>query len=196
LNAYAERWVKSVKEKALSKLILFGEASLGRVLREYLVHYMSNEIIRVKATYCYFQPPRKQIIVLTDQLAVKNAWAGWVLGEGPEAEKGDVVAYNARFFLRQGDEVTRDGEIISKARDHPKTHIIDEVELVDHVTELGKRRSIAGVEKSLYRMRKNGYRDVLVSPHLACGEDGVPDLIPANALLRIQLWVQDVRKAT
>ena len=39
LNAYAERWVKSVKEEALSKLILFGEASLRRALCEYLVHY-------------------------------------------------------------------------------------------------------------------------------------------------------------
>ena len=39
LNAYAERWVKSVKEEALSKLILFGEASLRRTLNEYLVHF-------------------------------------------------------------------------------------------------------------------------------------------------------------
>ena len=39
LNAFAERWVKSVKEEVLSKLILFGEASLRRALREYLVHY-------------------------------------------------------------------------------------------------------------------------------------------------------------
>ena len=39
LNAYAERWVKSVKEEVLSKLILFGEASLRRVLNEYLAHY-------------------------------------------------------------------------------------------------------------------------------------------------------------
>jgi hypothetical protein len=28
LNAYAERWVRSVKDEALSRLILFGEASL------------------------------------------------------------------------------------------------------------------------------------------------------------------------
>jgi hypothetical protein len=39
LNAYAERWVKSVKEECLSKLILFGEASLRRALREYLLHF-------------------------------------------------------------------------------------------------------------------------------------------------------------
>ena len=30
LNAYAERWVRSVKEKCLSKVLLFGERSLRR----------------------------------------------------------------------------------------------------------------------------------------------------------------------
>jgi len=76
LNSFSERWVKSVKDDCLSKLILFGETSLRRALHDYLMHYHANEIIRVKATYCYFQPPRKQRIVLTDQLSVKNAWVG------------------------------------------------------------------------------------------------------------------------
>jgi transposase InsO family protein len=39
LNAYAERWVRSVKEEALSRLILFGERSLRHALKEYVVHY-------------------------------------------------------------------------------------------------------------------------------------------------------------
>ncbi len=39
LNAYAERRVRSMKEEALSKLILFGETSLRRTLSEYLVHF-------------------------------------------------------------------------------------------------------------------------------------------------------------
>ena len=39
LNAYAERWVRSVKEEALSKLILFGEASLRCALREFVTHF-------------------------------------------------------------------------------------------------------------------------------------------------------------
>ena len=34
LNAYAERWVRSVKEECLSKVILFGERSLRRALSE------------------------------------------------------------------------------------------------------------------------------------------------------------------
>ena len=39
LNAFTERWVRSVKEDCLSKLILFSEGSLRRVLRQYLIHY-------------------------------------------------------------------------------------------------------------------------------------------------------------
>jgi transposase InsO family protein len=39
LNAYAERWVRSVKEECLSKVILFGERSLRRALNEYVEHF-------------------------------------------------------------------------------------------------------------------------------------------------------------
>jgi putative transposase len=39
LNAYAERWVRSVKEECLCKVILFGERSLRRALSEYVEHY-------------------------------------------------------------------------------------------------------------------------------------------------------------
>ena len=39
LNAYAERWVRSVKEECLSKVILFGERSLRRALSNYLDHF-------------------------------------------------------------------------------------------------------------------------------------------------------------
>jgi putative transposase len=39
LNAFAERWVRSVTQECLSKLILFGERRLWRVLTEYSRHY-------------------------------------------------------------------------------------------------------------------------------------------------------------
>ena len=38
LNAFAERWVRSVKEECLSRLILFGEVSLRRALTEFIAH--------------------------------------------------------------------------------------------------------------------------------------------------------------
>src|SRR3954470_1117085 len=39
LNAFAERWVCSLRQECLSKLILFGEASLRRALYEYIEHH-------------------------------------------------------------------------------------------------------------------------------------------------------------
>ena len=39
LNAFAERWVCSVRQECLSKLIPFGEASLRLALNEYIEHH-------------------------------------------------------------------------------------------------------------------------------------------------------------
>jgi hypothetical protein len=39
LNAFAERWARSAKQECLSKLILFGEASLRRALSEFVEHF-------------------------------------------------------------------------------------------------------------------------------------------------------------
>lgn len=41
-SAFAERWVRSVKQECLSKLILFGEGALQRGLTEDLAHYHSE----------------------------------------------------------------------------------------------------------------------------------------------------------
>ena len=39
LHAYAERWVRSVKEEGLSRVILFGEVSLRHALTQYVEHF-------------------------------------------------------------------------------------------------------------------------------------------------------------
>src|ERR1700751_3156026 len=39
LNAFAERWVRSIKSECLSKLILFGEVSLRRAVTQFITHY-------------------------------------------------------------------------------------------------------------------------------------------------------------
>jgi transposase InsO family protein len=41
-NAYAERFVRSIKSKCLERMILLGERSLRRALREYSTHYLSE----------------------------------------------------------------------------------------------------------------------------------------------------------
>ena len=42
LNAYAERFVRTIKESCLERLILFGEGSIRRVAAEFRVHYHSE----------------------------------------------------------------------------------------------------------------------------------------------------------
>ena len=42
LNAFAERWVRSVKEECLDQLILFGERSLCYALNEYLTYHQNE----------------------------------------------------------------------------------------------------------------------------------------------------------
>ncbi len=39
LNAFTERWVRSVKEECLARMILFGEASLCHALTQYVEHF-------------------------------------------------------------------------------------------------------------------------------------------------------------
>lgn len=57
LNAFAERWVRSVKQECLSKLILFGEASLRRALNEYIVHFHRERNHQGKGNILLFPEP-------------------------------------------------------------------------------------------------------------------------------------------
>lgn len=58
LNAYAERFVRTIKEGCLDQMILVGEGSLHRAISEFVVHYhternhqsLENQIIRPEFT--------------------------------------------------------------------------------------------------------------------------------------------------
>ena len=60
LNSYAERWVRSVKDECLSKLILFGEASLRRSLASYLDHYHGERNHQGKGNVILFPSPGEE----------------------------------------------------------------------------------------------------------------------------------------
>ncbi|QDU82597.1 hypothetical protein Pla110_43570 [Polystyrenella longa] len=42
MNAYLERFTRSLKSECLSKMIFFGELSLAQALNEYVAHYHSD----------------------------------------------------------------------------------------------------------------------------------------------------------
>src|SRR4051812_9367924 len=57
LNAFAERFVRSIKAECLSKLILFGELSLKRAINEYLHHYHRERNHQGKDNLLLFPAP-------------------------------------------------------------------------------------------------------------------------------------------
>jgi len=57
LNAFAERWVRSVKSECLSKLILFGEGSLRRAANEFIQHYHLERPHQGKGNKLLFPAP-------------------------------------------------------------------------------------------------------------------------------------------
>jgi putative transposase len=57
LNAFAERWVCSVRQECLSKLILLGESSLRRALNEYVDHYHFERNHQGKSNLLLFPSP-------------------------------------------------------------------------------------------------------------------------------------------
>jgi hypothetical protein len=57
LNAFPERWVRSVKEECLSKRILFGERPLARVLSEFSAHYHGERNHQGKGNELLFPEP-------------------------------------------------------------------------------------------------------------------------------------------
>ena len=61
LNAFSERWVRSVKDECLSKLILFGESSLRWALREYLTYYHAERNHQGKGNVLLFSDSTKPI---------------------------------------------------------------------------------------------------------------------------------------
>jgi transposase InsO family protein len=54
LNAFAERWVRSVKSECLSHFILFGEGSLRRALKNFCEHYHGERNHQGKANQLLF----------------------------------------------------------------------------------------------------------------------------------------------
>ncbi len=113
-------------------------------------------------------------------------------GPGPIAESGHTVIYNVRIFLNQGDEVPINEEIARRGIADERIRRENEQIFVDHISTLGKRQAIAGIEKALLGMRVGGFRKVRVSPHLAYRDRGLPGLIPPDAVLNVSVWLREV----
>ena len=111
-------------------------------------------------------------------------------GEGTPANKGDRI-FQYEAFPEQGYEVPLNE---TQAKHLPKEmiRVVDGVTLIDRTIVLGCREAMAGVEHALMGMKVGGYRKVRISPHLAYRDQGIPDLIPPDAVLICEIWLRDI----
>ena len=92
LNAFAERWVRSVKEECLSHLILFGERSLRKALIQFQEHYHEERNHQGKSNVLLFPPLLRLSPVGDVASAVENASAAY----------SDTTVAPHEYFYRRG----------------------------------------------------------------------------------------------
>jgi transposase InsO family protein len=76
LNCIAERWVRTVKSEALSKVILLGESSLRRVLSEFVIHYHEERNHQGKGNVLLFPAAGQRIGSLEGTIRCKERLGG------------------------------------------------------------------------------------------------------------------------
>jgi hypothetical protein len=72
LNAHLERWNRSVREECLSKIILFGEASLQHVLSNYVQHFHSERNHQRKGNIILFPAAADRIGESTGKIRTRQ----------------------------------------------------------------------------------------------------------------------------
>lgn len=102
-------------------------------------------------------------------------------GTGTPAHKGDEVPLNDLQAKQLPKEIIR---------------VVDGVTLIDRTIALGRREAMAGVEHALMGMKVGGYRKVRLSPHSAYRDKGIPDLIPPDAVLVVEVWLRAIAGET
>ena len=98
-----------------------------------------------------------------------------VVGDGAIANRGCTVEVEYSLFLNRGDAL----------QENQKYSFC-----------IGERRVIAGLEYGVEGMRAGGKRRIRVGPHLAYRDKGVPDTIPANAVLEFRVSLLSVQPGT
>ena len=97
-------------------------------------------------------------------------------GTGNEDARGDSVSIHFRCFLNRGEQIANSYE-----HGLPQQFVV------------GKRETIAGIERGVIGMRVGGRREIVVSPHLGYRDHQVAG-IPANAVLRFEVELIGLEK--
>jgi hypothetical protein len=110
-------------------------------------------------------------------------------GTGVVLERGHCYRIRVRMWLNKGEPVrwTQPWGSINDAVLEDDGHTLTTDARLDRVF------LINGLFYSVEGMRVGGTRKLKISPHLGYGERGVPDVIPANAVLVAEITVLEER---
>ena len=103
------------------------------------------------------------------------------LGDGPVVVRHKHYQVRLRMWLSRGEPVVWEKSRYNRVEEDGFTRITD--------VRVDRVRLIAGLFYGMQGMHVGGTRTLRVAPHLAYGEQGVPGVIPANALLTIEVTV-------
>ncbi len=115
LNAFAERWVRSVKEECLSKLILFGERALQRAVAEFIQHYLAERNHQGKGNVLLFPSSNDQR---------SNGSAPYTVPRAPRrptqllpfTRSMNILAIRARLGRAEAHDLTAGGPPVTVSR--------------------------------------------------------------------------------
>ena len=110
------------------------------------------------------------------------------VGEGPEIEKQKCYQMGLRIWLNKGDPVTWNSGYGTLDENNP-IQMADKAQLMISNFRYDRVHLFNGLFYGVKGMRIGGVRKLRIAPHLAFGEDGVEGLIPANALLVVEVSV-------
>lgn len=110
-------------------------------------------------------------------------------GDGTLVQRQQVYLMRLKMWLNQGEPIIwqRPWGIIDRARleDDGQTLISD--------LRIDRENLFNGLFYGVEGMRIGGTRKLKVSPHLAYAERGIPGLIPANAVIIVEVSVLEQR---
>jgi transposase InsO family protein len=79
MNAFAERWVRTVRAECTDRMLLLGQKHLERVLDEYVEHYNTHRAHRALELRAPADPPN--IVPLPAHRVTRNPVLGGLINE-------------------------------------------------------------------------------------------------------------------